>query len=162
MDQQQQQSNMSFTQNVDALFSNIEDFTRKECMLGKPLTHGNKTLIPVVSVMLGYGSGTTPSKSQQNNADTAGDTGAGMSSGTGIGLGARIMTEAIVVIDEDNVSMLPVNDKANMGNLMDKLPQMLSGLNLGGQQGQKGQQSQSGQSNQQSQSSSQGQGSQRQ
>ena len=132
------EQSMTFSQNIDALFSNLEEFTRNESILGKPVTYEGKTLVPVISVMVGYGSGNTPSKNQQGTTGAA-----GMAQGMGaLGLGARISTEAIVIIDNNNVSMLAINGKANQG-LMDKLPQMLSSMNLGG--GQQQNQNQQGQ-----------------
>jgi uncharacterized spore protein YtfJ len=138
--------NTNLTQNIDALFTNLEEFTRNESILGKPVSFEGKTLIPVISVTVGYGSGNTPSKNQQNNTGVM----AGMTQGMGaLGLGARINTEAVVVIDNNNVSMLPITGTAKPG-LMDKLPQMLSSLNMGGQQ-QNQQQNQQGQQGQQGQ-----------
>ncbi len=63
--------NPNLTQNVDTLFSNLENFTQNEGLIGKPVTHGDKTFIPVVSVTLGYGSGNTANKTQQGNAAPA-------------------------------------------------------------------------------------------
>ncbi|MCR4436082.1 MAG: spore germination protein GerW family protein [Clostridiales bacterium] len=145
----EQQQNLSFTQNIDAIFTNLEEFTKKESVLGQPVTYGDKTLIPIVSVTLGYGSGSMRAKSQQNN------TGAGMNAemnpGNGLGMGAKINTEAVVVIDKDNVSMLPVGEKSNMGQMIDKIPQILMNLNQNKpqQQGQNQNQPQNPQQNQQ-------------
>jgi len=124
------EQNMTFSQNIDALFSNLVDFTRNESLLGTPVTHQDKTLVPVVSITLGYGSGNSATKAQGNTA-ISGAANNGMGA---LGLGAKITTEAVVVIDKNNVSMLPVGEKSNMGQMMDKLPQMLSSLNIGGQQ----------------------------
>lgn len=150
------QSN-NFTQNLDTLFSNLEDFTRKESVLGSPVTYGDKTLIPIVSVTLGYGSGNSAAKAQGGTGagqqGTASTGQANANSGMGaLGLGAKINTEAVVLIYKDNVSVLPINDKADktvLNQLMDKIPQMFMGQQQG-QQGQKvqGQQSGQGQQNQ--------------
>ncbi|MGE5329298.1 MAG: GerW family sporulation protein [Deltaproteobacteria bacterium] len=134
--------NLSFTQNLDALFTNLEDFTKKESVLGSPVVFGDKTLIPVVSVTLGYGSGLTPSTNQQN--------GTNINSGGGLGLGARISTEAVVVIDQNNVNMLQVNQKSNLGSMMDKIPQAIASMN---QNNQNQSQNQNQQQNQQNSSS---------
>ena len=147
--------NTNFQQNIDSLFSNLEDFTRNETVLGQPVSYEGKTLIPVISVTVGYGSGNTPGKNQQNTTGTTAGTGTGtgmtgMTQGMcALGLGAKISTDAIVLIENDNVSMLPVTGGANPG-LMNKLPQMLSSMGIGGQQGQQnqGQQGQQGQQNQ--------------
>ncbi len=136
--------NTSLTQNVDALFSNLEGFTQNEGLIGKPVTHGDKTFIPVVSVTIGYGTGNTASKAQSNGSSSASSpsplpgmspmSGTGNMSGGALGLGAKLCTDAIILIDKDNVSMMPLNATANAGQLMDKIPQILSGM-TGKQQG---------------------------
>ena len=122
----------TFSQNIDALFNNLQDFTKTEAILGTPLTHGDKTFIPVVSVTLGYGSGSMTPKNQQNTVANP---------GMGQGVGAKINTDAVIVIDKDNVSMLSTNGKSsNLNQMMDKIPQMLMNMKSGNQQPQQGQQ----------------------
>ena len=121
---------LNLTENVDTLFRSLENFTQKEGIIGKPVTQGDKTFLPVVSISLGYGSG---------NANMKGQSGApGMNSaatGTGaLGLGAKLCTDAVIVIDNQNVSLLSMN--SNAGNIMDKIPQIISGIKGQGQQGQ--------------------------
>lgn len=118
---------VTMNQNVDTLIHNLEDFTQKEGLMGKPVTQGDKTFIPIVSVTLGYGSGNAQGKNQQ----------ASMSSGTGAqGLGAKLCTDAIIMIDKGNVSMLPVNASAGNSQLIEKIPQIVSGMTGNKQQGQ--------------------------
>ena len=121
---------LNLTENVDTLFRSLENFTQKEGIIGKPVTQGDKTFLPVVSISLGYGSG---------NANMKGQSGApgmnGTASGTGaLGLGAKLCTDAVIVIDNQNVSLLSMN--SNAGNIMDKIPQIISGIKGQGQQGQ--------------------------
>lgn len=137
----EQSTNLS--QNVDTLFSNLESFTQNEGLIGKPVTHGDKTFIPVVSVTLGYGSGNTASKNQQSSSALGQSAppplGAGNMAGGALGLGAKLSTDAIIVIDKDNVSMMQLNAATSAGQLMDKIPQILSGMGQGKQQGQQSQ-----------------------
>ncbi len=133
------------TGNVDSLFHSLENFTQKEGLIGKPVTQGNKTFLPVVSISVGYGGGNASlGKSQQGNNSSMG--GGTAEPGTNaLGLGAKLCTDAIIVIDNQNVSMLPINSSAS--SLADKIPQIVSSM---------GQNKQSGQSNQnQSQSQNQ-------
>lgn len=146
--------NSTLNQNVNTLFSNLEGFTQKEGLMGKPVTHGDKTFIPVVSVTLGYGGGNSAAgKNQQNNYNMSQENASGAGSmGMGaLGLGARINTDAIILIDNDKVSMLPVSTTGtNMSQLINQIPQMLMGKGQSGQQqNQQGQQGQQGQQNQQ-------------
>jgi transposase len=60
-----------------------------------------------------------------------------------LGLGAKLNTEAVIVIDKDNVSIMQISGATGTSQLMDKIPQILSGMNQNKQQGQ--QQGQQGQ-----------------
>jgi uncharacterized spore protein YtfJ len=148
--------NTPLNQNVETLFSNLENFTQNEGVIGKPVTHGDKTFFPVVSLTLGYGSGNTANKNQQGNTTaTQGDIAGSMNmSGGALGLGAKLNTEAIIVIDNDKVSMMQLSPVANATQLVDKIPQMLMGMQK--QQGQQGQAQ--GQQNQGQDQQNQGQG----
>lgn len=127
---------LNLTNNVDALFKSLEDFTQKEGIIGKPVTQGDKTFLPVVSITMGYGGGNANMKGQQGNASSMG---AGMSSNTGtgaMGLGAKLCTDAVIMIDGQNVSVLPMNAAGAATSLMDKIPQLISGMKQGQNQGQ--------------------------
>ena len=116
--------NASLTQNIDALFTNIETFTQNEGLLGKPVTHGDKTLIPIISVTIGYGGGNTSGKmSGGTSGSNQGTSNAGMDA---LGLGARISTDALALVDGENVSILPVNSNpGNVSQLLNQLPQIM-------------------------------------
>jgi uncharacterized spore protein YtfJ len=116
--------NTSLNQNIDTLFSNIETFTQNEGMLGKPVVQGDKTLIPVISVTIGYGGGNTSGKMSAGTTTAAqGTSNAGMDA---LGLGARICTDALAVVDGENVTVIPVNaTPSNMNQLINQIPQMI-------------------------------------
>ena len=135
------EENLSLSQNIDTLFSNIENFTQKDGVLGKPISHEDKTFIPVVSVSFGCGGGNTASKNQQGNtASNQGITsGLGNMSGGALGLGARVSTDAIIVIDKGNVSMMTVSATGNATQLLEKIPEMLKGMSPQQQNQQNGQ-----------------------
>ncbi|MPN03182.1 hypothetical protein SDC9_150407 [bioreactor metagenome] len=50
-----------------------------------------------------------------------------------LGLGAKLCTDAIILIDNQNVSLLHTNSPT--GNLMGKIPEIISGLNQNKQSG---------------------------
>lgn len=132
----------NLTDNVDSLFHSLENFTQKEGVIGKPITHEDKTFLPIVSVTIGFGGGNASMKGQQPaSSSTMG--GASSNTGTGAqGFGAKLCTDAVIMIDNQNVSMLPINSAAS--NLADKIPQIISGMNQNKQNSQ-GSQSQQGQ-----------------
>lgn len=139
----------SINQYVDTLFTNMENFSQKDGLIGKPVTQGDKTFLPVMSITLGYGGGDTQSKGKTNTASTNAASG-GMFGGA-VGIGAKLCTDAVIVIDKDNVLMAPINAQGGgMSQVINKIPQIISSMNAqAGQGGQSGQQgaAQSGQQN---------------
>ncbi|WP_291571136.1 GerW family sporulation protein [Clostridium sp. UBA4548] len=115
----------TFTNNMDTLFTDLHDFVSTDTVLGNPLSVENKTLVPVMSVTMGYGSTGMSTKVQNNSSNNANN------ATNGMGLGARVTTNAVMVIENDSVSMLPVNEKNNMEQLMNKLPDAISSLSQG-------------------------------
>ena len=115
---------LNLAENVSSLFKSLEDFTQKEGIIGKPVTQGDKTFLPVVSITLGYGGGNANMKGQQTNANMSSNTGTGA-----LGLGAKLCTDAVIMIDNknnENVTILPMNSAAS--GIMDKIPQIISGV----------------------------------
>lgn len=151
--------NNTMDQNVNTLFSNIESFTQDEGTLGKPLAVENKTLIPVISVSIGYGGGNSSGKMSQNSTTAVqGSANGGMDA---LGVGARISTDAVLVVEEGNINIMPITPTTTgaMNQLINKLPQMMGMGQSSQQQGQQqqGQQQGSGQQGQQQQGQQQGQ-----
>ncbi len=147
----------SITQYVDTLFTNMENFSQKDGLIGKPVMQGDKTFLPVMSITLGYGGGDTQAKSKSNVNNTS-NMGGGVAGGA-LGIGAKLCTDAVIVIDKDNVLMAPVGTPGSMSQVINKIPQIISSMNpQAGQQsaGQQGQQS-AGQQGQQSGSGQTGQ-----
>lgn len=152
-----QNTNLTLDQNVDTLFTNLENFTQNEGVIGKPVVHENKTFLPVVSVTLGFGGGNSANKTQPGDNNTTNQTIGNMAakmSGGALGYGAKLNTEAVIIIDKDkdSVSLISLSNPASQ--LTEKIPQMIMNMGQnkqGGQQNQQGgAQGQSGQSGQNS------------
>lgn len=122
----------NMAENVDTLFHSLENFTQKEGVIGKPITQGNKTIMPVVSVTVGYGGGNASMGKGQTSTASSYTAGTGSTStGTGaLGLGAKLSTDALIIMDDQaqNVQVLPMN-AAGASQIVDKIPQILQGMN---------------------------------
>lgn len=122
----------NMTENVDTLFHSLESFTQKEGVIGKPVTQGNKVLLPVVSVTVGYGGGNASMGKSQSGSSSSFSSGSSMpSTGTGaLGLGAKLSTDAIIIVDEQtqDVRMLPMS-ASGASQIADKIPQIIQGMN---------------------------------
>lgn len=118
----------NFSQNIDTIFNDIQNYVKNESMMGNPVVVEDKTLVPLVTVTLGYGSGMAIGGSAKSQSSET----------SPVGIGARISTSGVVVINKDNVSMLPANEKGSMTNIVDKLPQMISSFKQSGSSGSQG------------------------
>jgi uncharacterized spore protein YtfJ len=139
------EENTSFTQNVDTLFSDLQNLTKTDTVVGTPINVDDKTIIPLMSVTFGYGSTGMGAKKQTGNSLST--------SSDGHGLGAKISTSGVIVIDKNNVQLLSTSESGAVNQMMSKIPQALTSLaqNItgGSNQGQQQGNSQSQQGQQQ-------------
>jgi uncharacterized spore protein YtfJ len=112
--------NNTMKESFDSLFTNLEKFIKTETVVGEPIVVGEVTLVPIISVMFGCGTG------GGTGSDNKGMTG----NGSGGGGGARISPNAILVIKKDEVTMLPVKGKNNLDNLINMVPDIVSKINI--------------------------------
>lgn len=117
--------NNTMKESFDSLFSNLEKFIKTETVVGQPIVVGEVTLVPIISVMFGCGTG------GGTGSDNKGMTG----NGAGGGGGARISPNAILVIKKDEVTMLPVKGKNNLDNLINMVPDIVSKINFKKEEG---------------------------
>lgn len=124
------ETNVNLTDNVNTLFHGLEEFTQKEGLIGKPVTQGDKTFLPIVSLTLGYGGGSTGSKpSPTSTAASNNSAAAANMTGGAQGLGAKLCTDAVIMIDKGTATVIPLNSGINPSQLVDKIPQIVSGMN---------------------------------
>lgn len=112
--------NNTMKESFDSLFGNLEKFIKTETVVGQPIVVGEVTLVPIISVMFGCGTG------GGTGSDNKGMTG----NGAGGGGGARITPNAILVIKKDEVTMLPIKGKNNLDNLINMVPDIVSKINF--------------------------------
>ena len=72
------------------MFEKLENFIRTETVVGKQIQVGDVTLIPIISVSFGVSAGSGSDKGEKG----------GDSSGAGGGMGAKVQSNAIVVVKE--------------------------------------------------------------
>lgn len=106
---------MEVKENLDTLFSNLEKFLKTETVIGEPIVVGETTLVPIISVTFGCGTGGGTGKDNKGMDGT----------GSGLGAGARVSPNAILVIKKDEVTMLPVKSKNNLDALINMVPEIM-------------------------------------
>ncbi|MCC5911681.1 MAG: sporulation protein [Clostridiaceae bacterium] len=110
----------NFTENAGTLFEKLENFFTSKTVVGETISIGNITLIPMVDISFGIGTG------GGDGIDDKGNKGMG----AGGGVGAKASPTAVIVIKDDEVQVLPINQKGGMEKLIDMVPDILSKVNL--------------------------------
>jgi len=81
---------------LESIVGELKDISKSQTVIGDPIKVGDKAVIPVVKISVGFGAG--------GGQGEATDKGGGF--GGGGGGGARIEPSAFIIIDGDKVSML--------------------------------------------------------
>jgi len=102
-------------ESMDILFNHLEKFLKTETVIGEPIVIGETTLIPIISVVFGCGGGGGSGKDEKGIDGI----------GTGVGVGARISPDAVIVIKEDGATMLPVKNRSNIEKLVSMVPEIV-------------------------------------
>lgn len=98
--------------------SEVRNIAQTETVIGQPIQAGDATIVPVISVAIGFGAG-----------GVAGGQGDAKATGTGGGGGAGISLTpvAFLVVQGDDVRLLPVKETA-VGGLAASVPRIVEAL----------------------------------
>lgn len=105
----------SLKENLDTLFTNLEKFLKTETVVGEPIVVGETTLIPIISLSFGCGTG-------GRNDGTKGE----CKNGTGLGAAAKVTPNAVIAITGDKVTLLPITGKSNLDSILNMVPEIVS------------------------------------
>ncbi|MGI6163228.1 MAG: GerW family sporulation protein [Bacillota bacterium] len=112
---------MEHAGSLEALGSQLEKFISTKTVFGEPVVAGKVTLIPIQSVSFGFGSGGGQGKTEK---DAGG--------GSGSGGGAALRPMAIVAVKEDgDVQVYTFEGRGIMDKIVEKLPEVVSKINIG-------------------------------
>ncbi len=89
----------------------LKEIARTETVIGEPVTVGKKTVIPVVKISVGFGAGGGQGEGEKNTSNFGG----------GGGGGTKIEPAAFIIIDDKEVSLLPMA-KGKWENIIDAIP----------------------------------------
>jgi uncharacterized spore protein YtfJ len=88
----------------------LKEVARSETIIGEPVTVGDKTVIPIVKISFGFGAGGGQGDDQKRSGF-----------GGGGGGGARIEPAAFIILDKDDVKLLPAG-KGKWDTIIDAIP----------------------------------------
>ncbi len=94
--------------------SELERLVSAKTVIGEPVEAGGTTIIPITKVSFGFGSG--------GGEGSKGEKESGF--GGGGGAGAKIEPVAFIVISGDEVRMMNLSGKSELGTLLESLPEV--------------------------------------
>ncbi len=89
----------------------LKEMAQSEAIVGDPITVGDKTVIPVVKLSVGFGAGGGQGEDDKARSGFGG----------GGGGGATIEPAAFIIMDKEGIKLLPVK-KGSWENLIDTIP----------------------------------------
>lgn len=107
---------MDYNQYLQTMFEKLQNFFRTETVVGEPIVLGEVTLVPLIEISFGLGSGGGSSKEK------------GIDGSGAAGVGAKIVPTAIMVVRKDEVSLIPLKDRDSMEKVMELIPEIINKL----------------------------------
>lgn len=101
---------------LDSLADRLRTFAESVRIVGDPITHGDKIIIPVISVNTGFAGGGGGGKAK-------GGEGSGTAGGGGAGI--RISPKGFLVLTDEDVRLLSFGTKTRVESLMSAIPDIL-------------------------------------
>lgn len=108
---------MGLEQLMSEVSSELERLISTKTVIGEAVTAGDTTIIPVTKVSFGFGTGGGEGKRNTANMEEG--------FGGGGGAGAKIEPVAFIVISEDNVRVMPISPKTDVGVIIDSVPAII-------------------------------------
>jgi uncharacterized spore protein YtfJ len=104
---------------VKTTLGEVEKALNARTVVGEPITLGEITLIPVISVGFAFGAGGGQGKSESKRTNEG--------SGSGVGGGAWAKPRAVIIVEKDGVRIEPITGRMSFAveKLAETLPRML-------------------------------------
>ena len=101
---------------LESMYGKLDNFLKTETVVGEPIELDDITIIPIITASFGLGGGFGADNSDK-------------SEGGGGGLGCKIEPNAMLVIKEGNVELIPIKKRSgSFEKLIDQVPDLLSKL----------------------------------
>ena len=101
---------------LDKVSGHVKSIANTDTILGDEFTLGEYTCRPVIKVGTGFGSGTGTGEDPKKKAAGA---------GTGAAAGIGVTPVGFLVAKGDEISFIPSNRTAGLGNLLEKVPDLV-------------------------------------
>lgn len=109
-------------ESIEAIVSHLENMATAKTVVGDPIESNGKTIIPLLSVRMGFGSGGGEGNAPQQ----------GVGKGEGGGAGLSLSPTALVIIDDSGVQVYSLNKKGSLEKLAAMIPEVMSKMGKDG------------------------------
>lgn len=109
---------MNIQENVNVLFERFEAFIQNKTIVGQEIKIGDVTIIPMASISFGLGVGGGTGKDSDGSGGDGG----------GSGLFAKATPTALLVINGDDVNMVPIRKGSSFEGLLESVPALVEKL----------------------------------
>ena len=116
---------INIVDNMNTLFGNLEKLLTTKTVFGEAITVGDTTLIPVVDVTFGLGTG-GGSGEEKNKCG---------GSGGGGGAGGRVAASAVIVIRGEHIQVIQIKKSTSLSKLVDMIPEIADKFKQGKEKG---------------------------
>ncbi len=112
-------------ESIEAMVSHLENMIQVKTVVGDPIESHGKTIIPLLSVRLGFGAGGGEGNDPQK----------GVGKGDGGGAGMNLSPAALLVIDDSGVQVYSLAKKGGMEKIAELLPEVMAKMDKSGNPG---------------------------
>jgi uncharacterized spore protein YtfJ len=102
---------------ASVIISQLKEIAASDTVVGRQVTLGNKSVVPITRVMVGFGVGGGEGQESETKSGFGG----------GGGGGVRVEPVGFIIIEEDKVSFLPVG-KTKYEGLVAAIPELITRL----------------------------------
>lgn len=109
---------MNIQENVNVLFERFEQFIKSQTVVGQEIKVGNVTIIPLANISFALGSGGGSGKDPNGQGGDGG----------GSAIAAKAMPAALLVVNGDDVNLVPIRKGSSFESLLENVPALVEKL----------------------------------
>lgn len=109
-------------ENIEAMVAHLENMVKAKTVVGEPIESNGKTIIPLISVRVGFAAGGGEGNAPQQ----------GVGKGEGGGAGLNVSPAALLIADENGVQVYSLNQKGGLAKLAELVPEVMAKMGKDG------------------------------
>ncbi len=109
-------------ENIESIVSHLENMVQAKTVIGEPIESNGKTIIPLMSVRVGFGAGGGEGNAPQQ----------GVGKGEGGGAGLSVTPTALLIVDENGAQVYSLSQKSGMAKIVELVPEIMAKMGKDG------------------------------